>query len=57
MVKILAPLTDNPNTPNDDGDTPISWAAYKGYIEIVKILVSLKDNPNTPNKNGTTSNS
>ena len=28
IIKILAPLTDNPNTPNDYGDTPISWAAY-----------------------------
>ena len=53
IIKILAPLTDNPNTPNDYGDTPISWAAYKGYTEIVKILVSLTDNPNAPNKNGT----
>ena len=27
IVKILAPLTDNPNAPNNDGETPIYWAA------------------------------
>ena len=27
MVKILAPLTDNPNAPDKHGNTPIYWAA------------------------------
>ena len=50
--KILAPLTDNPNAPNEDGETPISCAIKNGNIEIVKILAPLTDNPNAPNDNG-----
>ena len=54
MVKILAPLTDNPNAPDEDGDTPINWAAYKGHTEMVKILAPLTDNPNAPDEDGDT---
>ena len=38
IVKILAPLTNNPNVPDKSGKTPIYWAAKHGYTEIVKIL-------------------
>ena len=48
IVKILAPLTDNPNAPVKLGKTPIYWAACKGYTEIVKILAPLTDSPNAP---------
>ena len=54
IVKIFAPLTDNPNVPDGCGRTPIYWAACYGHTEIVKILVPLTDNPNAPNKNGVT---
>ena len=54
MVKILAPLTDNPNAPDRNGDTPIHEAAENGHTEIVKILVPLTDNPNAPNNKGIT---
>ena len=54
MVKILAPLTDNPNAPNQYGSTPILWAARNGHAEIVKILVPLTENPNAANKWGAT---
>ena len=54
FVKILAPLTDNPNTPNNIGKTPIYWAAYNGHTEIVKILAPLTDNANGPSWNGNT---
>ena len=54
IVKILAPLTDNPNTPNEYGRTPIYLAACWGHTEIVQILAPLKDNPNAPDKNGET---
>ena len=54
IVKILAPLTDNPNTPDKDGDTPIHHAALEGHTEIIKILAPLTDNPNVPNKTGVT---
>ena len=51
-VQILAPLTDNPNTPLKYGETPIYSAALFGQTEIVKILAPLADNPNAPNKYG-----
>ena len=38
IVRLVAPLTDNPNAPNEDGSTPIHRAAYNGHTEIVKIL-------------------
>ena len=38
IVKILAPLTDNPNGPNKYGETPIHEAAFNGHKEIIKIL-------------------
>ena len=33
-VKILAPLTKNPNAPNEDKDTPIHNTAFYGHIEV-----------------------
>ena len=54
IVKILVPLTDNPNAPNKDGDTPIHVAACAGNTEIVKILIPLTDNPNALNNDGET---
>ena len=48
IVKILAPLTDNPNAPNKYGETPIHKAAKNGHREIVKILALFTDNPNAP---------
>ena len=53
-VKILAPLTDNPNASKEFGGTPIYWAAIRGFTEIVKSLVPLTDNPNAPNILGKT---
>ena len=50
IVKILAPLTDNPNDPDYSGWTPIYMATCKGNTEIVKILAPLTNNPNAPNK-------
>ena len=54
IVKILAPLTDNPNASNEAGITPIYLAAKNGHTEIVKILAPLTDNPNAPDKQGKT---
>ena len=47
-------LADNPNAPNEDGDTPIYCAAKNGQTEIVKILAPLTDNPNAPDNKGWT---
>ena len=38
IVKNLAPLADNPNAPNNIGETPIYCAAKNGLTEIVTIL-------------------
>ena len=54
IVKILAPLTDNPNAPDKCGNTPIYRSAYYGHTEIVKILAPLTDNPNAPDEDGRT---
>ena len=54
MIKILAPLTDQPNVPNEDGTTPIFLVGKNGHWEIVQILAPLRDNPNAPNKWGIT---
>ena len=53
----MTPLTDNPNSPNHNGITPIYWAACKGHTEIVKILAPLSDNPDAPNRNRKTPSS
>ena len=54
VIKILAPLTDNFNAPDEHGNTPIYWAAHGGHTDIVKILATLIDNPNAPNNFGKT---
>ena len=57
IVKILAPLTDNTNGPDESGRTPIYNAALWKHAEIVKILAALTDNPNAPNNYGETPSS
>ena len=47
-------MTDNPNAPNKNGNTPILEATRRGYTEIVKILAPLTKNPNAHNKYGIT---
>ena len=54
IIKMLAPLTDNPNSPDENGKTPIYLAAWKGISEIVKILAPLTNHPNAPNEDGDT---
>ena len=50
-------MTDNPNAPNEFGNTPIYEAALNGHTEIIKILAPLTDNPNAPDKDGKTPSS
>ena len=42
IVKILAPLTDNPNATTINGKTPIDCAKEFGHTDIVKILESFQ---------------
>ena len=53
-VKSVIECTENPNTPDDYGTTPIYLAAKMGHIEIVKILIGCTDNPNAPSRSGQT---
>ena len=53
IVKILVSLTDNPNPPDNNGQT-IYQAAYHGHTEIVKILALLTYNPNAEDNFGDT---
>ena len=51
IIRILAPLTDNPNMQQDiTGTTPIHIAAAVGAVEIVKMLAPLANNLNATNK-------
>ena len=54
IVKILAPLSNNHDSPGKNGETPINEAANYGHTEIVKILCPLTDNPNASNNYGLT---
>ena len=46
LLKILAPLTNNPNVPDEDGVTPISCALQKRHTEIIEILAPFSDRIN-----------
>ena len=50
IVRIMAPLIDDNNAPDENGWTPIYRAAYNGNTEVIKILAPLINNPNAPNK-------
>ena len=54
IIKILAPLTENPNAPDESRYTPIHLATFWGHIESVKSLAPLTKNPNAPNGFGET---
>jgi len=42
----------NPDSPNDDGETPLWWAAKNGHEEVVKMLLGRDDvDPNKQNTN------
>ena len=51
----MLPLTDNPNTSDIHGLTPIHLAAHQGHAEIINILAPLiEHNLNAPANNGMT---
>ena len=56
IIKILAPLTQNPNYYHYQGRyfrtecTPIFLAAKEGHTEIVKLLADMTDDPNVSSK-------
>ena len=46
IVKVLAPLLANPNTPSDDNFTPFGIAASNGHLDVVRILAPFVDDIN-----------
>ena len=52
IVRILAPLTDNPNAPNKDGKTPSECTKNE---EIRRILESYKSSKKRAKKSGKSS--
>ena len=46
--------TNDPNIPNNTGQTPIHRAAKKGHLEIVRLLMTTTKNPNVPDNFGRT---
>ena len=54
VVKILAPISKNPNAKDPEGWTPIARAATNCQLEFVKALVPYCDNPNAVSFDGFT---
>ena len=48
IVKILAPITIDPVSPDYHGITPIWFASWRGHIDVLKFLAPLSKNPNKP---------
>ena len=48
VIKILAPLTDNPNPRDEDGKTPIELAISCGHSEVVKLLKTFQESAKRP---------
>ena len=55
VIKILAPITKNPNSNGFSKDgTPIDAATSSGFIKVIKFLAPLTKNPNEPDSTGWT---
>ena len=52
MIKILAPLNKNPNSPNSMGVTPMGVAAMEGHLDVVQSLVPFFTNANAEESSG-----
>ena len=48
VIKVLALLTDNPNTRDENGDTPIEIAIICGHSEVVKFLETFQKSAKRP---------
>jgi ankyrin repeat protein len=54
VVKELLERGANPNLRNSAGQTPLTFAAGRGFAEIVSLLLSKGGNPNDQDDNGDT---
>ena len=48
VIKILAPLTDNPNSRDELGETPMDCAVRAGHSEVVKFLKTFQKSAKRP---------
>ena len=54
VIKTLAPLIENLNSPDTNGITPIHHASNFGQFDVIRFLAPLTKNPNAPDKNEVT---
>jgi ankyrin repeat protein len=56
LIKLQTALEKgaNPNTKDDDGWTPLHWAAYRGHVDVVRVLLERGADPNAKNNKGST---
>jgi len=52
MVRVLAELGANVETPTNDGCTPVYFASYNGHAEVVRVLAELGASVTTTENNG-----
>lgn len=54
VVTLLLDYDVNPDSADIDYQTPLSWAAYRGYSEIAQLLVKRGANPDPKDGYGKT---
>jgi ankyrin repeat protein len=52
MIRVLAKLGADVNTPDNDGYTPVCIAAQSGKVDSIRALAAMGADINTPNSKG-----
>ena len=53
-VQTLLEMGANPNAKDDNGWTPLHWAAQEGHVDVVRVLLERGANPNAKDEYGDT---
>ena len=54
IVSFIMEKVDDPNPADQDGATPLHWAAQEGHQDIVSFIIKRVDDPNPARHDGTT---